>query len=246
MKKLVEIKDLYFGFGNAPLLENVSLEIHEGDYILMMGPNGGGKTTLLKLIMGIHKPWRGLVQLHPDVKERLGYVPQFSGFNRNFPITVSEMVLTGCINSRNVLKRYTAPDREKARAIMEKLNLYEKKDANINSLSGGEVQRLLISRALVSEPVVLLLDEPTTSIDMPSKASLLDLLDDLHQEMTILVVTHDPTPFAGIYNHIACVNRSLHYHNRGELEAGHLEQVYGCPVELLGHGIPHVLLDLHK
>lgn len=81
---------------------------------------------------------------------------------------------------------------------------------------------------------------------MPSKASLLDLLDDLHKEMTILVVTHDPTPFAGIYDHIACVNRSLHYHNRGELEAGHLEQVYGCPVELLGHGIPHVLLDLHK
>ncbi len=96
-------------------------------------------------------------------------MPQFSGFNRNFPITVSEMVLTGCINSRNVLKRYTAPDREKARAILEKLNLYEKRDANINSLSGGEVQRLLISRALVSEPVVLLLDEPTTSIDMPSR-----------------------------------------------------------------------------
>lgn len=245
MKKLIQIKDLFFGFGGTPLLENVNLEIYEGDYILMMGPNGGGKTTLIKLIMGILQPWKGSITFHPEVADRAGYVPQFSAFNRNFPITVAEMVLTGCIDSGNYRKRYSRPEREKAELIMEKLHLLDKRGLNINSLSGGEVQRLLIARALVSDPAVLLLDEPTTSIDLPSQTTLLDLLDELHSRMTIVVVTHDPTPFAGVYNHVACVNHGLHYHNRGELEAGHLEQVYGCPVELLGHGIPHTLLHKH-
>ncbi|MEN6465805.1 MAG: ABC transporter ATP-binding protein [Syntrophaceae bacterium] len=245
MKKLIEVRNLYFGFGNAPLLEDINIDIYEGDYILMMGPNGGGKTTLLKLITGILKPWRGEINIHPAIKNRLGYVPQFSDFNRSFPISVLDMVLTGCIGRGNYLKRYTGADRDKAAAILERLNLVEKRNENINSLSGGEVQRLLISRALVSDPAVLLLDEPTTSIDQPSQSTLVDLLNDLHRDMTIVIVTHDPTPFAGIYKHVACVNRSLHYHNRGELEAGHLEDVYGCPVELLGHGIPHVLLNRH-
>ncbi len=245
MKKLIEVRDLYFGFGHAPLLEDINLDIYEGDYILMMGPNGGGKTTLLKLMMGILRPWRGEIRLHPDVREKLGYVPQFSDFNRSFPISVIDMVLTGCVSRGNYLKRYTASDRGRAAAILARLNLDEKRNDNINSLSGGEVQRLLIARALVADPAVLLLDEPTTSIDQPSQLTLIDLLNDLHKEMTIVIVTHDPTPFAGIYKHVACVNRSLHYHNRGELEAGHLEEVYGCPVELLGHGIPHMLLHKH-
>lgn len=245
MRKLIEVKNLDFGFSHAPLLEDINLDIYEGDYILMMGPNGGGKTTLIKLIMGILKPWKGEINLHPDIKDRLGYVPQFSNFNRSFPIRVMDMVLTGCINSGNYLKRYTSSDRDKAAAILARLNLFGKRMENINSLSGGEVQRLLISRALVADPAVLLLDEPTTSIDQPSQSTLLDLLNDLHKEMTIVVVTHDPTPFAHIYKHVACVNHSLHYHHRGELETGHLEDVYGCPVELLGHGIPHVLLDRH-
>lgn len=245
MKKLIAVRNLYFGFGSALLLEDINLDIYEGDYILMMGPNGGGKTTLLKLIMGILKPWKGEISCHPDIKDRLGYVPQFSDFNRSFPITVMDMVLTGCISRGSYLKRYTRAEREKAAEILARLNLAEKRTENINSLSGGEVQRLLISRALVSDPAVLLLDEPTTSIDQPSQSTLLDLLNDLHKEMTIVIVTHDPTPFARIYKHVACVNRSLHYHNRGELEVGHLEDVYGCPVELLGHGIPHVLLDRH-
>ncbi len=245
MKKLIEVRNLYFGFGDAPLLEDINLDIYEGDYILMMGPNGGGKTTLLKLIMGIFKPWTGEIRLHPDVKEKLGYVPQFSDFNRSFPINVIDMVLTGCISRGNYLKKYSASDRGKAAAILARLNLDDKRNDNINSLSGGEVQRLLIARALVADPAVLLLDEPTTSIDQPSQLTLIDLLNDLHKEMTIVIVTHDPTPFARIYKHVACVNRSLHYHNRGELEAGHLEEVYGCPVELLGHGIPHVLLHKH-
>jgi len=246
MSELIELRDVSFGFGNSLLLENISLVVREGDYILMMGPNGGGKTTLLKLIMGIYKPWRGTIEFAPGVRDRIGYVPQFSAFNRNFPMTVGDMVLTGCTSSGNILKRHSRAEREKSELILKNLNLLDKKDKSINSLSGGEVQRLLISRALVSDPLVLLLDEPTTSIDLPSQATLLDLLDEFRGQMTILIVTHDPTPFAGIYNHVACVNHDLHYHNRGEMEAGHLEQVYGCPVELLGHGIPHTLLDRHK
>jgi zinc transport system ATP-binding protein len=245
MEKLIEIKDLSFGYEDIPVLEDVDLDIFEQDYILVIGPNGGGKTTLLKLILGIMEPWSGSITFSKNISNKLGYVPQFSSFNRNFPITVFEMILTGCIDSDNFLKKYKKKEIQKTEKLLDRIDLYDKRDENINNISGGQLQRALIARSLVSDPAALLLDEPTASIDITSKVNLRDFLKKLNEKMTIVVVTHDPTPFAQVYDHIACLNKNLYYHGRGELDSEALEKVYGCPVELLGHGIPHTMLKKH-
>lgn len=245
MDNLIEIEHLFYGYHERAVLEDVSLTIAPRDFTLLIGPNGGGKTTLLKLILGILKPWSGAIRYRGETGGRLGYVPQSASFNRTFPISVFDMVLTGCIRGDNYLSRHTRQEEEKTRAILDKLALYEKRKDSITDLSGGQLQRVLIARALVSEPVSLFLDEPTTSMDLTSQTDLLDLLAELQERMSIMVVTHDPTPYARSYRHIACLNTRLYFHGRGELDSAVLESVYGCPVEILGHGIPHTLLAAH-
>ncbi len=246
MEKLIQIKDLTFGYSVTPILEKVNLDVFSGDYLLILGPNGGGKTTLLKLVMGILQPWGGSIVYGSGIKKKLGYVPQFSDFNRNFPITVLETVLTGLVCSGNYLLRSFARENIlKAEETIRRLDLADVSRRNINDLSGGQLQRLLIARALVSDPAVLFLDEPTTSIDLASRVNLIDFICELNRTTAVVIVTHDPTPFAQVYQHVACVNRDLYYHDRGKLDAHSLEKVYGCPVELLGHGIPHVFLHNH-
>jgi zinc transport system ATP-binding protein len=245
MGKLIELRNISFGYDNTPVLQNVDLDIFKEDYILVIGPNGGGKTTLLKLILGILEPWDGTITFRKDISGRLGYVPQYSTFNKNFPITSLDMVLTGRVNSGNFLRKYKKEDIEETEVTLKKLNLYDKRNENINNLSGGQLQRVLIARALVSDPAVLFLDEPTASIDITSQTNLRDLLDELNEKMAIAVVTHDPTPFARTYKHIACINKNIFFHGREELDSHTLEHVYGCPVELLGHGIPHTILKRH-
>ncbi|MHB8769540.1 MAG: metal ABC transporter ATP-binding protein [Syntrophales bacterium] len=245
MEPLIAIEHVTYGYEQRPVVEDVSLRIAPEDFILLIGPNGGGKTTLLKLILGIISPWSGTIRFRGDAKGRLGYVPQFANFNRTFPISVLDMVLTGCLNGENYLRPPRKADREKAAAILATLGLFDRKGANISDLSGGQLQRVLIARALVSDPLILFLDEPTTSMDASSQSGLLELIDGLRAHMAIVVVTHDPTPYAHHYLHIACLNRELHYHERGELDSPTLEKVYGCPVEILGHGIPHTLLPQH-
>ncbi len=245
MEALIEIEHVTYGYENRPVLEDVSLAIVPQDFILVIGPNGGGKTTLLKLILGIMAPWSGTIRFREGVRERLGYVPQSADFNRIFPISLFDMVLTGFMRSDNYMRRHTRQETEKTEAILEKLSLHDKRNANITDLSGGQLQRVLIARALVSEPLALFLDEPTTAMDATSQTDLLDLLTELQSQMSIVVVTHDPTPFTRSFRHIACLNRNLYYHGRGELDSKALEQVYGCPVEILGHGIPHTLLASH-
>jgi zinc transport system ATP-binding protein len=211
MESLIAIEHVTYGYEERAVLEDVSLTIAPEDFILVIGPNGGGKTTLVKLILGIMAPWSGTIRLCGDVRGRLGYVPQFANFNRHFPISAFDMVLMGCLNAENYLRRYSHEDLEKAGAILAKLGLYDRKEMNITDLSGGQLQRVLIARALVSDPLVLFLDEPTTSMDASSQSGLLELLAELQARMSIVVVTHDPTPYTQTYRHIACLNRELHY-----------------------------------
>jgi zinc transport system ATP-binding protein len=245
MNNIIEIKNITFGYEDHPVIEDVSMAIEESDFILVIGPNGGGKTTLLKIIMGIIKPWSGTVYFPKDLSGRIGYVPQFLNFNKDFPITVYETVLMGLLNGKNYLKKYTKEDREKTEAILEKVDLYSKREVRVNNLSGGQLQRVLIARALVPDPLVLLLDEPTASIDITSQTTFLDIIGELKEKMSIVAVTHDPTAFSVYFKHIACINRSLYYHGIGELDGKIIEQIYGCPVDLMGHGIPHTILKKH-
>lgn len=247
MKSLVRIENVTFGYGDHPVLEGVTLEIMERDYILVIGPNGGGKTTLLKLVLGIEKPWSGVVVLAEEsLRERMGYVPQYATFNRNFPISVFDMVGTGLITGGNYLSPGKQSGRGRVEEMLHKVGLYEKRRERVTDLSGGQLQRALIARALVADPVLLFLDEPTASIDITARTTLREFLDDMNSRIAIVVVTHDPTPFARVYKHILCVNGKSFLHGRGELDSHDLETLYGCPVELLGHGIPHTLLREHE
>jgi zinc transport system ATP-binding protein len=245
MGTMIDVEKLTCGYGGRPVLKEVSLTIEERDFVLIIGPNGGGKSTLLKAILGIVAPWSGEIRFADDIGNRLGYVPQSAGFNRSFPISVLDMVRTGCIRGDNYLKQNSRESIDRSRKILRKLSLEEKLNENITDLSGGQLQRVLIARALVSDPAVLFLDEPTTALDIASQTDLIDILNGLREKMSIVVVTHDPTPYAQIYQHLACLNVSLYFHGRGELNSATLEKVYGCPVELLGHGIPHTLLPPH-
>ncbi len=245
MEYLIKINNVVFGYGSVPVLKNINLSVFKNDYILIIGPNGGGKTSFLKLILGIVKPWSGSIEYAENVSEKLGYVPQYSGFNKNFPISVFQMVLTGFIDSKNLLKKYTKYQKEKAEIMLDKLNLYSKRKENINNLSGGQVQKLLIARALVADPVALLLDEPTASVDITSQTNIRDFFLKLNEKMAIIMVTHDLTPFAQNYKRIVCINKTLFCHGRGELNAHELDRLYGCPVDLIGHGIPHTMLKEH-
>ncbi len=246
MGNLIEVKNVIFGYGTIPVLKDISLNIYENDYILIIGPNGGGKTSFLKLVLGIVRPWSGSISYAENVCGKLGYVPQYSNFNKNFPISVIDMILTGFIDSKNFLRKYKKDQIEKAEHMLDKLDIYSKKNERINNLSGGQVQKLLIARALVGDPVALLLDEPTASVDITSQTSIRDFFHKLNEKMAIIMVTHDLTPFAQNYRRIVCINKTLFCHGRGELNAHELDKVYGCPVDLLGHGIPHTILQAHE
>ena len=244
VEPVLEARNLTFGYGPHLVLEGVDLAIYPRDYLAILGPNGGGKTTLVKLLLGLLEPRSGeIVDRLPDRPGKLGYVPQFSTFDRNFPLRVLEVVRMGRISRRGLLGPYTGEDRRVAEAMLERLKLSDLAERPIRELSGGQMQRVLIARALVSDPGILFLDEPTASIDAESRETLRELLGELNQRIPIVVVTHDPTSIAAAVRHVACVNRKVHYHDELTNEA--LEEAYGCPVELLGHGVAHRVLHEH-
>lgn len=241
---LIEVHEVSFGYGAELVLEGINLAIYPRDYLAILGPNGGGKTTLIKLLLGLLRPNSGeILDRLPDRPGKLGYVPQFSTFDRSFPLRVLEVVRMGRISRRGLLGPYNRDDQRAAEAMLERLHLADLARRPIRELSGGQMQRVLIARALVSEPAILFLDEPTASIDAESRETLRTLLLELNEKIPIVVVTHDPTSIAAAVRHVACVNRGLHYHHELTNEA--LEEAYGCPVELLGHGVPHRVLHSH-
>jgi zinc transport system ATP-binding protein len=243
---VVEARGITFGYGREAVLESVDLVIHRDDFLAVLGPNGGGKTTLVKLLLGLLTPWSGTVRRHTSERGgALGYVPQFAEFDRRFPVRVEELVLLGRLGLRGPGRRYTREDREAVARVLSEMGLTAQAGAALDRLSGGQLQRALIARALVSEPEVLFLDEPLASIDAESREVLLATLRRLGERIPVVVVTHDLTPFAGTVRQIACVNRRLHYHPSGELTPRMLEEVYGCPVELIAHGVPHRVLAHH-
>ncbi len=252
---IVDINNVSFAYNGQTVLQDVSLEIRPGDFMAMIGPNGGGKTTLVKLILGLLKPDTGVIRVTGQSAKKasasIGYVPQDVHINRSFPITAMDIVLMGKLESKKRWARNTESNRREALAALERLEMAPLAEKKIGELSGGQCQRVFIARALVTRPQLLLLDEPTASIDTKGQAEFFEMLKDLNRDVTIVVVSHDLLAVSRYVKSVACVNQVLHYHNQAEITGEMLETMYPCaadetcPVELLAHGLPHRVLKDH-
>ena len=252
-KPVIEIDRLNFAYNGQPVLSEVDLRIQEGDCVAFLGPNGGGKTTLIKLCLGLLKPDTGRLRvlgrepgrdLEP-ILGRIGYVPQDLSLNPGFPITVLDLVLSGRLSPQRSRFRFSPEDRAAARRSLEEVGLWERREWRIHKLSGGQRQRVLIARALVTEPELIFLDEPTASVDKEWQVRLYHLFKELNRKATLVVVSHDLSIISSYIKSVACVNQSVHYHPRPEITADMISRTYQCPVELVAHGLPHRVLGEH-
>ncbi len=247
----VQVNNVSAWYGQTQALSKVSLTVQEKDFLGIIGPNGGGKSTLLKAILGLIIPGEGSIRLfgeHPrKTRFQVGYVPQINRLDRNFPINVQDLVLLGKLPRKAAFfHRFSRRDRDEVLELLEKTGLLELKYRQISQLSGGEFQKALIARALAVKPRLLVLDEPTASVDARSREQIFNLLKELNQIMTILLVTHDLSAISSHVTSLACLNGSLFYHGIPELSETVIGEMYGCPVDLLAHGIPHRVLRSHE
>jgi zinc transport system ATP-binding protein len=247
---IIEVHDLWFSFNGQPVLQAVNLTVRRGDYLVIFGPNGGGKTVLLKLMLGLLKPNRGTIRVfgQPPGKaaQRIGYVPQNVHINKDFPVSVLDVVLMGRLRHGKGWSRHSREDRFAAWEALEQMRVWDVRNRRIGELSGGQLQRVFIARALVADPECLFLDEAMASIDTYSRGEFYDLLKRLNQRVTIVTVSHDLMVLSSHVKAVACVNRELHYHDSGEVTQEMLDQVYHCPVDLVAHGVPHRVLSRHE
>ncbi len=249
MKKILELTAINAGYENSLILRDVHLPVFENDFLGIIGPNGSGKTTLLRIILGLIKPLKGSVSFYEESlqgsRKAIGYLPQFKVIDRKFPITVNDAVLSGFMGKQKPLRPFTRENRNTANSLMDRFGIHHLKDRTVGDLSGGEMQRVFLCRALVSSPKLLILDEPDTFVDSSFSQNLNEILVELNREMSIILVSHDIGTILSAVKNIACVNGSLHYHSADEISQELLE-TYNCPVRLLGHGdIPHTILKKH-
>ncbi|MCK4506856.1 MAG: metal ABC transporter ATP-binding protein [Candidatus Aegiribacteria sp.] len=250
MNPAIKITNLSVGYRTGqPVLKNINLTVMRNDFIAIIGPNGGGKTTLLKAILGLIKLWSGEISVfgYPvvskDVRTRIGYVPQLIP-GKSFPVTVMDVVLMGRLGNSGFFRHFTETDRSAAENNLLRMGIVHLSNANMDSLSGGQKQRVLIARALAGEPEILLLDEPVASVDHETQESFFNLLAELNDSITIVLVTHDVGAISAHVKSIACINRILISHGE-TLSADAVSRAYGCPFELISHGVPHRVIG-HK
>lgn len=244
MEELLRITDLSVGYGAQAVLSGVNLTVCRGDYIGVIGPNGGGKTTFVKALLGLLSPMSGSIT-HLVTGLRIGYLPQTKTLDKDFPISVRDVVLAGLMVEKGFFGRYSRADRQRAAVVSEQCGVGGLSDRRIGELSGGQLQRVLLARALMAEPELLILDEPTTFIDNKFEGELYALLHELNARVAIIMVSHDLGTICSHVKSIACINRSFHYHPSNIITSHHLE-LYDCPIQLVGHGaVPHTVLDNH-
>ncbi|HAX96561.1 MAG TPA: zinc ABC transporter ATP-binding protein [Prolixibacteraceae bacterium] len=247
MKPLIHLNHITFSYSGTPVLEDVDLKIHENDFIGVIGPNGGGKTTLLKLILGLIKPDSGKIYFREDLprhKRPIGYLPQVKHLDRKFPITVLDVVRSGSM-MRPFPFQNKNDEKEAAMNLLDEAGISHISTKAIGELSGGQMQRAFLCRALISDPKVLILDEPDTFVDAHFEGELYDRLRILNEKMAIVLVSHDVGTISMYVKTIACVNRTLHYHPSNQITMEDLA-VYNCPLQIITHGeIPHTVLKKH-
>lgn len=248
---IVSIAGLWVCRGTHAVLEDITLELGDRDFLGLIGPNGGGKSTLLKVMLGLIKPDRGEIKIFGqtprEARGRVGYMPQKTLFDQSFPVKALDVVLMGRYSRAGLLRRYSREDREAALQALESVGMGSLAGREIGALSGGEQQRVFVARSLVSDPRLLLLDEPTSGVDSAQQTEFYELLRHLNRDkgIAIVLVSHDITAISKYVNKIACLNQRLYYHGTKELTNEDIEKAYGCPVEMIAHGTPHRVLREH-
>lgn len=240
MTPVIELQDVSYAYDiGPPALEHVSLTVAEGEFLGLVGPNGGGKSTLLRLVLGLLQPASGAVRVagaSPQESRRvIGYVPQYARFGREFPISVEDTVLLGRLGTTGLLGGYRVADREAARLAMTQTEVLDLRRRPLGSLSGGQLQRVLVARALACDPRILILDEPTANIDMRAETDIFDLFKALNQRMTIVVVSHDIGFISRYVTRVACLNRTLLCHQPVPIGSEVIEKLYGMQMQLIPH-----------
>ncbi len=224
---VIQIEDLHVNYDQTVALAGVDLKVKEKEFLGIIGPNGGGKTTMVKAILGLLKPIKGRILVKDN--QVIGYVPQITTFDRQFPITVEEVILTGHLPKKiKFFKRFDNHEKAHATRVMERLGIEALKHRQIGALSGGQMQRVLIARALMNHPTILVLDEPTAGVDESAKMDVYNMLGELNKDMTIMMVTHDTSVLMGYLDRCVYINKKAHIHQSmvGEKIEGET-----CPIE---------------
>jgi zinc transport system ATP-binding protein len=248
MAYLFEMYSLSASYGANLVLQDVNFKVNENDFIGVIGPNGGGKTTLLRVILGLVKPVTGRMVFNNELLNgnSIGYLPQMSTGDINYPVTVTDIILSGLMIRKGIISRMSASDKKKADNVIDELGLSGMSESTLNELSGGQIQRVLLARAIIGNPRLLLLDEPGNFVDTTFENDFYEKLKDLNKRMAILMVSHDVGTISSHIKSFACVNRSLHYHPSPEITNEDL-LAYGCPIQLVTHGdVPHTVLKYHQ
>ncbi len=222
-KSIIELDNVSFSYNGEELIENISLKIYEKDFLGVVGPNGGGKTTLIKLILGLLKPASGEIKVFGKSPKRgrsgIGYLSQFEDIDFSYPITVEQVVMTSTLGS-SVFRWFSEKDKAIADNAMKKMKIFDLKDRLLSELSGGEKQRVFISRAIASKPKIIILDEPTANVDIKMKEDLYRILKEINKEIAVVVVDHNLELISKYAKEVACINKcnfhSLGYHEKGK------------------------------
>lgn len=239
----IRIRDMSFSFDGVPVLENVSFDIGTRDFAAMIGPNGGGKTTLARLILGLLQPRRGTIsvfgQTPVEARGRLGYMPQHLHFDPSFPVNVMDVVLMGRIGKGMRFGPFRREDRDAAQQALAEVSCHDLAVRSFSSLSGGQRQRVLIARALVANPELLILDEPTSSLDPSIQDDFYELLHRLNEQVTMIIVSHDVSFVSRYVDRVICVNREVVLHSLSDV-GGDLAALFsGDNARFIDHGHDH-------
>jgi zinc transport system ATP-binding protein len=248
MAYMLEIKSLSAAYDSNVVLEDINFHVNENDFIGVIGPNGGGKTTLLKVILGLIKPCKGSISFNSELlsANTIGYLPQISTGDVSYPVTVTDVVLSGMMIKKKILSRMSLADKKRASEVIGHLGLSGLERSPLNELSGGQLQRVFLGRAIIGDPKLLLLDEPGNFVDSTFENDFYEKLKELNDHMAILMVSHDIGMISSHVKSYACVNKSLHYHPSSEITNEQL-LAYGCPIQLITHGdVPHTVLKQHN
>jgi len=247
-KNILEIKNLTFSYATRNVLENINLIVQPNDFLAIIGPNGGGKSTLLKLIMGLLPLQSGSIKINnlPPKKGRkhIGYLSQFQHVDMTFPITVEEIVMMTALRSKPY-GRIPKTLKQQVQQTLDRVGIGDLTQKSLSELSGGQKQRVFLARVLIEQPKLLILDEPTTSIDIHAEQTFYDFLKELNKTMAIIMISHDISAVSNIVHKIACLNKNLIYHNTKEISKDDLEKTYACDINLIAHGVPHRVLKDH-